>query len=66
MQENNYFKTEKDTMKDLCIAQGYCPVKCKLNGMIIFGLTQKGEYPCDGCNIDRNECNGRPYKIKGN
>ena len=53
---------EKDSMRDLCIQQGYVPAKCELPGMIVFGLINKGENPCDGCNADRKECEGRPKK----
>lgn len=55
-------KDTKDTMRDLCIQQGYVPQKCKLPGIIIFGLVNKGENPCDGCNANRSECDGRPKK----
>lgn len=49
-------KEDNDTMRMLCVQQGYVTPKCKLNGFIILALIQKGENPCLGCNIDRSEC----------
>ena len=53
---------EKDIMRELCIQQGYVPSTCKLLGVLIWGLINKGESPCDGCNHDRDDCNGRDKK----
>ena len=55
-------KKQSDAMREICIGQGYTLPKCKLPGMIILGLIIKGECPCDGCNIDRSECGGKPKK----
>jgi hypothetical protein len=52
---------KKDTMRELCINQGYVPSDCKMPGEMIFALMHK-EDPCNGCNEDRNICNGRPKK----
>lgn len=54
--------TEKDGMREMCIQQGYVPVKCKLPGLLIFALINKGENPCHGCNIDREECESKVNK----
>ena len=54
---------KKDVMLELCKQQGYVPAKCTLSGAIVFGLINKGENPCDGCNEDRNKCDGRVKKI---
>lgn len=54
---------EKDTMKQLCIQQGYIPATCTLHGMLVWGLINKGEDPCSGCNADRCICKGRDKKI---
>jgi hypothetical protein len=51
---------EKDTMRDHCIEQGYVPKDCYLLGTIVFCLVQLGEDPCEGCNLDRMKCKGRP------
>ncbi len=53
---------ERDIMREMCIQQGYVPSTCQLPGVIIFGLINKGENPCDGCNVDRDECNGKVKK----
>lgn len=50
---------EKDYMRELCIKQGYVPTTCALDGMLILGLVNKGENPCDGCNANRNICKGK-------
>ncbi|APH21072.1 TPA: hypothetical protein ACXDAY_002224 [Clostridium botulinum] len=52
-----------DTLRELCIKQGYVPSKCKLTGVLIMGLIQRGENPCWGCNHNRNECGGCPKKL---
>jgi hypothetical protein len=49
---------EKDSMRELCIQQGYVPQKCKLPGMLVYGLINKGENPCNGCNENREKCGG--------
>jgi len=50
--------------KKMCVAQGYVPETCKLDGTMVWGLINKGEDPCEGCNCDRTKCNGRPKKSK--
>ncbi|MBY6842891.1 hypothetical protein [Clostridium botulinum] len=52
-----------DVLREMCINQGYVPSKCKLTGVLIMGLIQKGKNPCWGCNHDRNECGGCPKKL---
>jgi hypothetical protein len=52
---------KKDIMRELCINQGYVPCDCTMPGEMIFPLMHK-EDPCNGCNEDRNICNGRPKK----
>jgi len=54
---------EQDTLREMCIQQGYVPPKCALPGPMVWGLMQKGEDPCAGCNVPRSECGGRA-KIK--
>ncbi|WP_291567130.1 MULTISPECIES: hypothetical protein [unclassified Clostridium] len=56
---------EKDTMRELCIQQGYVPATCILDGMIIYSIIQKCECPCDGCNANRDICKGK-RKTYGN
>lgn len=53
-----------DTMRQLCIQQGYVPVNCKLPGKMIYLLVQEQGDPCHGCEIDRTECGGRPEDEK--
>jgi hypothetical protein len=55
---------EKDTMLELCIQQGYVPKTCTLNGMLVIGLINKGECPCDGCNANRDICKGKRKDYK--
>jgi len=52
----------EDNMREICIEQGYVPVGCTLPGMMVFGLVNKGECPCDGCNENRAICKGKPKK----
>ena len=58
----NNMRDKSDKMREICIEQGYTLPKCKLPGMIIMGLIKKGECPCDGCNMDRTDCDGKPKK----
>jgi len=58
----NLLLRESDIMLEICIYQGYVPKDCKLDGQLVFLLTVKGEDPCAGCNISRDECGGRPKK----
>ena len=51
---------QKDSLLQLCIAQGYVPKDCYLPGVIAFVLVNKGEDPCRGCNLERKVCGGRP------
>lgn len=48
-----------DHMKQMCIKQGYVPEKCTLAGVIVWGLINRPEDPCAGCNENRNVCGGR-------
>jgi len=48
-----------DTWKEAMIHQGYVPEKCQLDGNIIWGLINRSEDPCAGCNFPRNKCGGR-------
>ena len=48
----------KDSMRGICIQQGYVPATCTLDGMSIISLVNKGECPCDGCNMNRIICYG--------
>lgn len=57
-----------DMFRDMCIHQEYVPATCILPGQIAWGLVNKGEDPCTGCNGDRSVCKGRPrnpdlYKV---
>ena len=51
---------EKDTLREMMIRQGYVPAGCGLNGSIIWGLMNRSEDPCAGCNELRAKCGGRP------
>ena len=53
-------EADKDSMLALCKEQGYVPDGCVLQGVIVYGLTNKGEDPCKGCNENRVNCGGRP------
>lgn len=46
--------------KRMMIEQGYVPEKCTLPGVIIWGLINRSEDPCAGCNANRTVCGGRP------
>lgn len=39
-------------MLDMCIKQGYVPLDCKLDGMMVWLLVGNNLNPCDGCNAD--------------
>ncbi len=45
--------------KEMVIKQGYVPSICELDGRVVWALINKSIDPCDGCAIDRNECDGR-------
>lgn len=51
-----------DTMKDLCIKQGYVPSTCTLDGMLVWALTNDQGDACKGCNESREICKGRTDK----
>lgn len=53
---------ENDLMLKMCVGQGYVPATCYLPGPIVWGLMQRGEDPCAGCNLDRGRCHGRPHR----
>lgn len=59
---------EVDIERQMMIRQGYVSSKCTLNGKVIWGLMNRSEDPCGGCNESRNICDGRPpdkdYKAK--
>ncbi|OPY57150.1 MAG: hypothetical protein A4E55_01832 [Pelotomaculum sp. PtaU1.Bin035] len=68
MEEKPQLQPTGDMFRDMCIHQGYVPATCTLPGLIAWGLVNKGEDPCAGCNGDRSVCNGRPqnpelYKV---
>lgn len=46
--------------KQMMVKQGYVPERCGLDGMIIWGLINRSEDPCAGCNELRAKCGGRP------
>jgi hypothetical protein len=50
--------------KNMMIQQGYVPPTCTMDpliaGPIIYAEVNAGRSPCDGCNEDRNECQGKP------
>lgn len=48
--------------KQMCIKQGYVPPTCKMDGQMCWLLVQADKDPCDGCNWNRAECNGRQHK----
>ena len=61
-----------DIMRNIMVQQGYIPRTCTLHGRVIFGLINRGEDPCKGCNENRTICKGREKdenylatKIKG-
>ena len=59
-EETKKLRKESDFWLAMCIEQGYVPATCDLPGQIVFILVNKGEDPCAGCNVDRNQCHGRP------
>lgn len=50
--------------KAMCIQQGYVPLTCLLDGQLVWLMINEGKDPCQGCNHNRSECNGRhaPYE----
>ncbi len=50
----------RDTLRELCIRQGYVPGTCQLAGQLVWGLVNEGQDPCGGCEWDRAMCKGRP------
>ena len=62
----HYFDNPEEAKNDhllrACKQQGYCPPGCLLSGRMVYGLTAKGKYPCDGCNSDRSICGGQPKR----
>lgn len=38
------------------------PPTCKMDGQMCWLLVQAGKDPCDGCNYNRVECNGREHE----
>jgi hypothetical protein len=47
-------------LQELCVRQGYVPKTCLLAGPIVWGVVQRGEDPCLGCEGPRERCHGRP------
>ena len=39
-------------MLNICIGQGYVPLGCKMDGMLVWLLIQDGKNPCEGCNAN--------------
>ena len=52
-------KPEKDIQLELAVEQCYVPSKCYLDGRLVMVLTNSGEDPCRGCNLNRKICGGR-------
>ena len=48
-----------DHLREKMVDQGYVPKDCRLPGIMIWALINRGEDPCAGCNHDRNICKGR-------
>jgi len=51
-----------DDCKQMCVAQGYVPAACTLDGVVALAEVSNARDPCAGCNKDRAVCGGRPYK----
>ena len=56
---NQISPDEDDIMLGMAIMQGYVPKTCLLGGIIVMGLVEKGENPCNGCEGPRHKCKGR-------
>lgn len=51
---------DKDDIKlQMCIAQGYVPTGCLLNGIIVWDETNKGRSACRGCRGPREKCKSK-------
>jgi hypothetical protein len=52
--------------KAMMIEQGYVPPTCTMPdppaGMLIWQEINAGRDPCAGCNMDREQCRGRPKR----
>jgi hypothetical protein len=49
---------ERDRMREMAVQQGYVPPACKLSGILIIYLVYRGQNPCWGCNVNREDCGG--------
>jgi len=52
-------KKKADTLRELCIRQGYVPNECTLAGVFIYAFVAGSEDPCAGCQENRRVCGGR-------
>lgn len=48
-------KTMEDTYLDMCINQGYVPVGCTLNGVVVWHEVNAGKNPCKNCRNSKCE-----------
>ena len=59
----NYFNQSEadkdDHLLNMAKMQGYVPQTCLLGGNTVMGLINQAKLPCEGCNCDRNKCNGK-------
>jgi len=51
-----------DLMLKMVKEQGYVPIRCYLDGKLVFALQTAGKDPCDGCGARRVICGGRKRK----
>jgi hypothetical protein len=58
-------KSKPDAMFEMVVQQGYVPPTCLLTGQFVMMVTQRGEDACSGCNMNRDECRGRPKLLPG-
>ena len=59
----HYFNQDKPDSNDIhlqmAIGQGYVPKGCLLGGMVVMGLINKGDNPCQGCECPRDKCQSK-------
>lgn len=59
----HYFEQDSadtdDIFLSMAINQGYVPKNCLLGGQTVMSIINDGKSPCNGCNCDRNKCNGK-------
>lgn len=62
----HYFAQEEadddDSLLKMCKEQGYVPFTCLLGGATVWAEVKDGRCPCNGCNCDREKCNGVPKR----